>query len=392
MKRKLALWMCVLLALAGCAPSFDNEEEVIEENQDDTTQQETAIIPSYNVSEEEYKVILPYKLSKARGVIVNQVANRLDISEFEEGLRRHSKQSFDPDKFYFQEGQKLDEDTIYDWLGREETPDDKEEESEEGKEEDPGLNPIIKDDSDKEAHRESPKYLSHILEQDYLQKKGENTVELGGISIGLALKSNYRFQTEIGGPYYYKDISMKEMLSEGKKIAEEVLKRMRKMEDVPDVPIMIALYREEDRGSLVPGSFVAKTNVAANSSSIGEWETIDEENILFPSDEAEEKYTEESDRLKTFEQDVAEYFPNYTGVIGKGFYINEELQKLRVEIPIEFNGKAEVVGFTQYVYGLAMETFENYYELEINITSGNNQESLITRDAGQDEPEVHIYQ
>ncbi|QTM98229.1 CamS family sex pheromone protein [Sediminibacillus dalangtanensis] len=371
MKRKAVIWLCVLLAMAGCAPSFDNDEEIIEENQDDTSQ-ETAIIPSYNVTEEEYKVILPYKVSKARGVIVGQIANRLDIGELEEGLRRHSKQSFDPDKFYFQEGQKIDEDTVLTWIDE--------------------LNPEDEEDWDEKVYRNNPRYLSHILEQDYLQKTGENTVELGGMSIGIALKSNYRFQTEPGGPYYYEDISEKEMLREGKKIAQQILERVRGMEDMPDVPIMIALYREEGRNALVPGEFVAKTSVSANSSSIGDWESIDEENVLFPSDDAKENYSEESDRMKTFEQDVAEYFPNYTGVIGKGFYIDDELKKLRIEIPIEFQGKAEVVGFTQYVYGLAMETFENYYDLEINIKSNQRQESLITRDAGEDEPEVHIYQ
>ncbi|MDY0395640.1 CamS family sex pheromone protein [Virgibacillus halophilus] len=55
---------------------------------------ETSIVPSYQLSKENYRMILPYKPSKARGVIVGQLANRMDIDEVEEGLRRHSKEFF----------------------------------------------------------------------------------------------------------------------------------------------------------------------------------------------------------------------------------------------------------------------------------------------------------
>lgn len=61
-----------------------------------------------------------------------------------------------------------------------------------------------------------------------------------------------------------------------------------------------------------------------------------------------------------------------------------------METPIEFRGKAEVIGFTQYVYGMVVETLPDYYDLEINITANGRQESLLTREAGE-KPFVHIY-
>ncbi|UFT99925.1 CamS family sex pheromone protein [Radiobacillus kanasensis] len=381
MRKKLILMLVGLLLLTSCAPSFDNsEEDIVEENQDQTNQ-ETAIIPSYSLSEENYRVILPYKLGKARGVIVNQVFNRLDIDELEEGLKRHSKDVFEPDKYFFQEGQYLTEDIVYEWLGSAK-PD------EEGNQ---GLNPPLAENATKKQHQENPRYLSHILEQDYLMKTGEDRVVLGGVSIGLAMKSVYRFQTEIGGPYFFEKISKQEMLSKGQELAQKIVERMRKMEGLSKVPIMVSLYREEAQDSMVPGNFVAKTVVEEGSSSVGDWEEINEKHVLFPSDEASENYKEDANNLSFFEQDIAEYFPNYTSVIGKGFYVNDELQKLTIEIPIQFNGKAEVVGFSQYVYGLVVEGFQPHYDLEINITSGDQQESLITREAGEEEPQVHIY-
>ncbi|MCT2536814.1 CamS family sex pheromone protein [Aquibacillus koreensis] len=394
MKNIRIVLLVLLMVMTGCAPSFEKQEEVIEENIDETGQ-ETAIIPSYNISDENYRVLLDYKLSKSRGVIVNQVANRLDIDELEEGLRRQSLSYYDPDRYFFQEGQYITEDVLYSWLERNEG---KDEEDEEDEEEDLGLNPEIPDlpeDADTEerieAQRENPKYLSHILEQNYLTKTEDDVVQLGGISIGIAMKSVYRYQTEIGGPNYYKEISMEDMLAEGKDISQQVLDRIRQMEGLTDVPVMIALYREQAHDSLVPGNFVARTGIDAGSSSIGDWETIDEEYMLFPSNEAKEKYPDTWANIEDFESDIGEYFPNYVSVIGKGFYRDQQLQKLTLEIPISFNGKAEVIGFTQYVYGLVREGFQKHYDLEINITSSDNQESLIIREAGEDEPYVHVY-
>src|SRR5699024_839986 len=130
------------------------------------------------------------------------------------------------------------------------------------------LNPPIKsfdDDADvediKQAEEDNPKYLSHILEQNFLKRKDDDTTELAGISIGIALKAVYRYQTEQGGPYYYEDIPEKDIVKQGKDIAQTVLERIRKIEGLEDVPVMIALYREESQDSPVPGNFFAQTKV-----------------------------------------------------------------------------------------------------------------------------------
>nr|WP_174497326.1 CamS family sex pheromone protein [Salirhabdus euzebyi] len=400
MKKVFFLFACLILTITGCAPSYESEEEIVQDT--DEEQVETAIIPKYNVSDDEYKVILEYKPGKARGVIVNQVFNRFDIDEMEIGLRRHSKSTFDPDNHFFQEGQYLSEDIVYRWLGRQKTDAEWEAyvESFKGKrptlskeEYQSGLNPTLTgDESDPESYRENPRYLSHILEQNYLQKTEGNKVELKGISIGLALKSVYQFETEIGGPDYYRPIDEEEMLREGKKLAQTILERIRSIEGLVDVPIMIALFREEEQSSLVPGNFVARTTVEGNDMSIGEWTTINEKYVLFPSGEADQDYVADANMMKDFTKEVRKFFPNFVGVIGKGFYVNDELEELKIEIPIEFYGKAEVVGFAQYAYGLIMETFTSNYDLEINVMSTDKQEVLMERGEGEDEPHVYIYQ
>lgn len=415
LKKAISLILGTLLILTSCAPDM-NEEEIVKKK-DDTGETETSIVPSYQLSDEMYQTILPYRPGAARGVIVRQMGNRLDIEEMAMGLRRHSKEYFDPEKYFFEEGQYLTKDMMWKWLDRamtnkqiKQAVEDKialfkknnqatEKEIQTKKKEykkqishvsSLALNPAIKNKNSKNQQNNNPKYLSHILEQNYLKKKKDNSVELIGMSIGIAMKSVYKFSTEEAGPYY-KDIDKDVMLKKGKKIAQEVLKRIREMKGLADIPIMIAIYREEEESSLVPGNYVTKTTVEGGDTTIGEWEPIQEDFILFPSDEGKEKHFDDQQLVKDFGTKIAEYFPNYVGVIGEGFYINKELKKITLDIPVEFNGKGELIGFTQYTYGLVKEMFQNYYALEVRIKSNKKMESIIYRDAGENKPKVHIF-
>lgn len=366
MKRIFLLLIIMSLITSACGNII--QDDTIEQEEESET--EVSIIPSHSLADNQYKILLPYRPSAARGAITNQVTNRVDIDELEEGLRRHSTTAFSPDQYVFEEGQYLTTEKIFELI------DD--------------LNPTIKDDSDKKEHQKNPRVFSHILEQNFLERK-DNRVELVGISIGISLKSVYRYQTEIGGPYFYEDIPKKEMIAEGEKIAQSVLQEIRTIEGLEDVPVMLALFREEEQSSPVPGNFVQKTFVKEGDTKIGKWEKIDEEYVLFPSSRAKDKYPTDYQKVKAFSEKIEAYFPNYVGVVGTGFYIDGDLTNLSIDIPIEFFGKGEVVGFTQYTYGIVQEIFKNHYDIEVSVFSSDGAESLIYRDSGEDEPKVHIF-
>ncbi|GAB4074469.1 CamS family sex pheromone protein [Barrientosiimonas marina] len=406
MLKKLTMSLAVaILLLTSCAPSINNEDEVVKD--EDKSEQETSIV-SNKLSDEDYRTLLPYRPSASRGVITGQMGNRLDIDEAETGLRRLSKDYFDPDEYLFEEGQYLDSDMLYRWLESYPTDDElselknqlekqvkdnkikkKEMEKRLAKRKQALNPPLDEENATIDDHEQNPKYVSHILEQDFLKRHDDDKVELSGVSIGIALKSVYRFEVE-GNPGKV-EISKSKMLDKGKEIAKTVLKRVRNIDALSDIPIMIALYREEDENAPVPGNFVAKTSVKSGEASISDWENLNEENVLFPSDRGEEKNYDTQQLVKNFGSRIEEYFPNYVGVIGDGFYIGDDLQELTLEIPIEFHGKEEVVGFTQYVSKLADEMFEDYYDLNINIKSDEKMESVISRDAGDSEKQVHVF-
>ena len=371
MKKHVMMLLVLVLILSACAPNFNKEEKVKTEDVDSNTT-ETAILPNYKISDDYYKVVVPFKASEARGLVVNNLNTRYNIAEFETGLMRIAQNAYDPEKYFFQEGQYLDRTLISNWLGRKSSKNAE------------GLNPAGKENG------KEPIYLAHILEHDYLVKTDDNSLKLGGISIGLAMNSVYSYE-EKGAAKELK-LDRTKLEKEGKKIAAEVVKRIREVEGLEQVPIIISLFEQKESSSVVPGNFFAYSKVAGNSKSIGDWESINEKYVLFPSSDT--KYKSEVDSFSYFKQDIEKYFPNFNGVVGRAFYVNDKMQNLSIEIPIQFYGEAEALGFTQFVAGKVMEHFppNNNSSVQVSITSVYGPESLIVRDVDAGEPYIHIYQ
>ncbi|MEG0259967.1 MAG: CamS family sex pheromone protein [Lysinibacillus sp.] len=361
--------------LVGCVPSAKEDEKLTQESQQKKA--ETTIIPSLQLDESFYKTLTPYKDSASRGLIVSNIYTKYDMKEVENGLMRLSQHEFDTENFYFQEGQYLSEKTVKSWLSRSSKDED-------------GLNPAaVETMTPEERAEKAPIYLAHIVEQNYLTE-ADNKVKLAGISIGLALNSTYYYQKEQYGEYYEKEINEAELVKQGKKMADEIVSRLRLRDGLGDVPIVIGLFKQKARNDIIPGSYFAYSTVEAGKSTLNEWAPIDEEYVMFPTDKSLGLYRDVSKNFQDFKHGVDKYFSNYTSVIGTGFYQNKEIQKLSIEIPIQFFGTAELIGFTQYITGILIKQFANI-NVEVSITSMNGPEALIIKKANETEPYVHIY-
>lgn len=370
--------MVVTAMLAGCSlPSLTNDSTVVQSNSKD--KQETTIIPSMQIDNQYYRTLLPYKESASRGLIVSNINTKYDIKEAESGLQRLSQQAFDPDKYYFQEGQYLDAKTVTSWLSR-------------SSDNPAGLNPkTTKSMSATERATKAPIYLAHIVEQNYLEKDGKSNVKLAGVSIGLALNSVYYYQKQAYGATYEQDIPQPILDAEGKKIATQVVKRLRQVKGLSQVPITIGLFKQQSRSAIVPGTYFAYTNVDQGSSQISDWKDINEQYVLFPTSDTTNKYRDINQNFNYFKQDIDKYFSNYTNIVGTGFYQNNKIQKLEIQIPIKFYGSSEIIGFTQYMSGEVMDQFPKGLQVEVNVTSVNGPEALVVKEANADQPYIHIY-
>ncbi|MCM3720178.1 CamS family sex pheromone protein [Fictibacillus phosphorivorans] len=399
-KRVGLLFLSLLLVLTGCLgdDELEKEEKVVQEK---GKKEEKAIITGeINTGEKYYRSIFPFEPGGARGVIRYGVDNRLDINEFEMGLMRVAQDTFNTDKYFFQEGQFLNEPTVTNWLRRE---DEKPGKSKSNLVQ-TGLNPklgveVSESDPDyvkkmQEANTNSPKYLSYVLEHNYLVQSGDGKVKLGGVVVGLSFNSTYYFDVKKDSLIYPGEVNLdrEKVKKEAQKIAGEVASRLRQDSKLKDVPIVIALYQEEERDAVTPGNFFSAGVVKKGSNSVSSWEDIDEEYILFPSSTASKKVRSDYEKFTTFKTKVQEYFPNFIGVIGRGFYKEGNLERMTIEIPVQFRGKAEIISFTQFVATSALNELPNV-PIEVYIGSAVDQpEALIVKDdTTQEEPFVHIY-
>ncbi|OOE00058.1 hypothetical protein BO219_13730 [Anoxybacillus kestanbolensis] len=376
MKKWIILLACMLLTLSACAPKFNQEEQVVQETDN---KKQKAIIPKYNISNSYYRTILPFQPGEARGLVVENVNTRLDMDEFELGLMRIAQDKFSPSQYLFQQGQYLDRKTIESWLKRKQGNGE-------------GLNPALGNTgTNAEKNKKSPLYISHILEHNYLVKTENDKVKLGGVVIGLAMNSVHYYETEEGYPREVK-ISKSDMEKEGKKAAAEIVSRLRQIDGLKEVPIVVGLFEQQPKSSIVPGHFFAVGYVDKGGNDIQDWEKINEEYYVFPSDEAEKNHRDDLVKFLNLKSDIEEFFPNYTGVIGRAFYRDDQLQQLTIDIVMQFYGKTEVIGFTQYVTGLLMEKMPDYMPISVYISSVRGPESIIIKNPDQNEPFVHIYQ
>lgn len=401
MVRHVSIIFCVFfLFLTACVPDLDKDDDtkqLVEQDEQGEQKKEVEITPELETTKQEYRTVVEFEEGVARGHILYGVKNRLDIDELGTGLMRLSKAHFSPDKYVYQDGQYLDSGTIESWL-------------EPQSEDNPaGMNPPrpdpkdYKDLSKKEKQKffqtyfeKHPSYLSYIVEQNYLLQGKDDQLNLGGVSLAISMNKVFSYQIKDENDRQYDgqvDLDPKKVNHAAKEAAESIVQQVREIDHLREVPLMIALYQEQTVESLVPGHFFAKTVVDAGDDTIGDWEALEEQYFLFPSKEAKDTHRGDYDKFQQFKTQIEEYFPNFIGVVGKGFYKNNELQHLNIEIPIKFYSQTEVISFTQYVAGLVAKQnpFQEEIPLDVTISSAEGPEAVIVREANDEEPFVYIY-
>ncbi|WP_214515113.1 CamS family sex pheromone protein [Staphylococcus saprophyticus] len=398
MKRTIILFISAILVLTACG---NNDEKSKEQSNEKEQQKESGsvkeIATDKNVQGDNYRTILPFKESQARGLLQDNMANSYNGEDFENGLLDLSKSVFPTDDYLYQDGQYLDKDMINAFLNPKYTKDevnkmDESDRKEKKANENLGLNPSHKGETDPEKIAEqSPAYLSNILEQDFYASGDTKGKKIKGMTIGLAMNSTYYYQKEKDGETYSKDLDDKEIEKQGKQMAEELLSRIRENKDLKEIPIHFAIYKQSGENSIVPGEFIAGTTVEDGKTRINDWKDINQKTALLPSEEAGELDENLNSDFKQFNDNLQTYFNNFTQAVGTVKFDNKKAKQLSVDLPIDYYGKAETIGITQYVTEQADKYFDSIDEYEIHIKDGNNPKALISKTKDDKEPQVHIY-
>lgn len=388
MKRTIILLISTIFLLAACNNNQkDNQSDKDQSGSKDSqnTNQVKQIATDKNVQGDNYRTILPFKESQARGLLQDNMANSYNGEDFESGLLTLSKEVFPTNKYLYQDGQYLDKKTINAYLNPKYTKKEIDKMSEKEKKskkanENLGLNPSHNGETDEEKIAEqSPAYLSNILEQDFYGNNDSKAKNIKGMTIGLAMNSVYYYQKEKDGETYSKKLDDKEIEKQGKQMASEMLSRLRENSDLKDIPIHFAIYKQSGQDSITPGEFIAGATADDGKTKINEWDTIKEKSALLPSSTAEDYNETLNNNFKQFNDNLQSYFSNFTQAVGKVKFVNKKPKQLTVDLPIDYYGQAETIGITQYVTEQAEKYFDNIDEYEIRIKDGNTPRALISK-------------
>lgn len=398
MKRTFVLLISLLLILTACGNKDEQDKSDKNESSNKTDSNNVKqIATDKDVQGDDYRMILPFKESQARGLLQQNMASGYNGEDFEDGLLKQSKEVFPTDKYLYQDGQYLDKDTINSYLDPKYTKSeiDKmsgDEKEEKNANENLGLNPSRNGEKDeKKIAEKSPAYLSNILEQDFYSNRDTEGKKIKGMTIGLAMNSVYYYQKEKDGETFSKKLDRAKVEKEGKRMSDEILSRLRENKALKDIPIHFAIYIQSGEDEIIPGEFVAGATADDGQTRINNWKSIDEKTVLLPSQEAGDLDEGLNNNFKQFNDNLQSYFTNFTQAVGKAKFVNKKPKQVSIDLPIDYYGKAELTGITQYVTEQADKYFSNIDEYEIHIKDGNNARALITKTKDDKKPQVHIY-
>lgn len=362
MRKSMLLFISPLFFLVSCS----GEEQVKSD--------EKTYISSIQ-EKEIYEIKQPAKVNVSRGLILSNMNNSLNINEIEKGLMKLSVNHFSTDKFYMQEGQYLDKKIINQWLDRK---------SKDGF----GLNPSIKNSTGDvlEDEKNSPKILSHVLEQNFINKENG---EIEGMSLAISLNEFYDIKVADDKGLIYtdqvkvdtNDDNVNDVEKYGKEIAEIIIKDIRNNKKIPNVPIYITLYQESNKNDIIPGIFLAETFIPEEEDKIDKWTDIDIKNYTFPSDSLFSLDKDTYEKLLIFKEDIQEGFKHLNPKItGQLRYENGKLIDLKIDVNVPLINDTELIGLLQLVSTRINTILFDYIPVTIRIIDQKQDVGIVIWD------------
>lgn len=368
--------LSLLLFLTSCTSLNDQSEGTVVK---DNTQTAVPVQPTSNqLSNDYYRALIvdgKYQSSQNRGVSLD-LNSSVNMKAFETDLLTVAKKVFPTDQYFFQEGQLITTEKALNWVGRksDKNPD--------------GLNP--EDNGIVDSNDRNPKYLSQILEQDFMVET-ENGFELGGIAIGLAMNQIDYYSTKDDNQnlnFFEQPLTLEKVLEQGKSYGNEIVSRLRDETGLDSFPIVVGIYLQSPKDSLSSGVYVLEGK-SSEGRNVEEWIQRKEQKVLFPNLAGEE--TDVNTQFSNFKNEIQLFFPNLSGVTGVGLYQDGKIVSLNIDIMTQFYGQTEIIAFTQQITDAANRYLPKDIEVELKVESINGMEAFLTRSANTQTFSYHIF-
>ncbi len=349
-----------ILLIAGCTP----------DNNDDPDN--TVIIPGVTGS---YPVVVDFNPSSVRNYHGTYLGS-YDIQEIGSQLIEKSKAHFSVNEFILQEGQIINNDRLLS-LVRRESPTNPQ-----------GLNPPTGSEFDigDGIVLEDPVLVADIVEINFMQSQGDG-LTLGGIAVAIVLNQVQRIETATSVTIY--DIDETRLYEYASDVGRKLESYLRTLNTVGEIPIYIGLYSTKSVDSVVAGGYIGDGYFVSRS---GQFQRNNERWLIFPSNEASSIDPITSSSFNGLKQSLQQLLPEAVGVIGKGRYINDELNYLKIDIQLVAKTFMELKATTQLAAAI-IEGFENpQAHILVEVMTLNKTLSIIERLPNQSRPTITYIQ
>ena len=381
-------WLLIgVLLLAACADDgVDTSQDIVTDVDIPVSDGEETVTSSVGLNESYYQSVIPYELSPSRGLTSTNMVSTYNIESFEAGLLEHSKEVFSVEDYYFREGQVFTSDIVRGYLSRAYSEDEIADMSDEERESsgafsNMGLNPSVQGETNEAVIAENyPRYLSHILEQNYMVENEDGEYDLSGMTIGLALNSEHLYRRDNSSSTQSMVISESDSINFAEGAIEEILERLRANEAYEDIDILFAVYIQSGRYDIVPGKFVMTAFSPAGETEVESFESVEEEFELLPSTGETIVTDAINAEYRNFNTRLTEYFDNFSQTIGLARFKDGQFTELNVTIPIDYTSRSEVVAMAQHVKDILLNSFAGI-EVEVVISSAHETYAVITKDS-----------
>lgn len=368
----LLVTMSLVLLLVGCG-----------------SKEEENVVSTQPVNEGDYRIAIPFQPSNARQTHIEFNNGReVNIAAVGEGLLRYSKEHFSTSSYYLQEGQILDRDTLQ--VGT--TLEDKEGILGFKSADNPyGLNPEKGSSIPVDAkttikvgtgeNKTIP--VIDVFEVNFVQDLDKDA-EIKGISLAIVL--NPTIVDETGTEYTIADEQLSILGEEAARFLFTYIKTLPSV--ASDTPVMITLFRQDASDNTLPGRFFAS---GYGKKSIDRFDAINEQWVIFPSANAEKMDAQISSQFNAVRKALFQYLPNDIGVVGRGLFVENQLDQLQIDITTRAKTHTENVGVVQYVRELLSNFTSSDYSIAVRVNTDLEYYAMLSRGKGSSDTNVIMY-
>lgn len=357
-----------LFMMSGC----NNDEE----------DSKDAIISTKAVTDDGYRIAIPFKTSDMTQVHVQFNRGAYDIEAVGKGLQRYASRNFSTSKYYLQEGQLLEEEntvsgTNSDALLLRKSGDNPF-----------GLNP----EKDTQLPISSSKSITvgastvpvvDVFEYDFISDLNEDA-DIEGLAFAIVLTSTV--VDADGNSHTIKDEQLRVI---GEEAGRNLLTFIKDMPEVSNsTPITIALYKNGTGDSNLPGEFFA---VGHGTTRIDRFDAVNEQWVIIPSDAASKLDAQIASQFTSVKNSLFQFLPNDISMIGKGFFIDNQLHELQISITTQGKTYIQNAAVVQYVSELLSNFSGDNYSISVKVNANTETFAMLYRERGSGEVDAIMY-